>query len=114
MPTAITLMSEYCPSSRRSVLVMTMFCGFTIGSAVGGIISARLTPLVGWQGILFIGGILPLILLPIFYFLVPESLRFKVLKRYADTDIQAIIKRLAPHLQTRIILKSQKEENVSS
>ncbi|WP_447501799.1 MFS transporter [Acinetobacter pittii] len=114
MPTAITLMSEYCPSSRRSVLVMTMFCGFTIGSAVGGIISARLIPLVGWQGILFIGGILPLILLPIFYFIVPESLRFKVLKRHAETDIQAIIKRLAPHLQTRVILKSRKEENATS
>ncbi|MFW2003758.1 MFS transporter [Acinetobacter baumannii] len=113
MPTAITLMSEYCPSARRSVLVMTMFCGFTIGSALGGMISARLIPVIGWHGILFLGGILPLILLPIFYFLVPESLRFKVLKRHSGADIQAIIKRLAPDQEKGLILKSQMEETSS-
>ena len=36
MPNAITLTSEYCPARRRSLLVTTMFCGFTIGSALGG------------------------------------------------------------------------------
>ncbi|MDQ1209338.1 AAHS family 4-hydroxybenzoate transporter-like MFS transporter [Acinetobacter baylyi] len=114
MPTAITLMSEYCPSARRSVLVMTMFCGFTIGSALGGMISARLIPMIGWQGILFMGGILPLILLPAFYFLVPESLRFKVLKRHSDADIQAIIKRLAPELCKQLVLESQIQKKNSS
>ena len=36
MPTAITLTSEYCPKDRRASLVTLMFCGFTIGSALGG------------------------------------------------------------------------------
>src|SRR6476469_4865297 len=35
MPTAITLTSEYCPKRRRSSLVTLMFCGFTIGPALG-------------------------------------------------------------------------------
>ena len=35
MPTAITLTSEYSPPSRQSSLVTLMFCGFTIGSAIG-------------------------------------------------------------------------------
>lgn len=36
MPNAITLTSEYSPTKRRSSLVTLMFCGFTIGSALGG------------------------------------------------------------------------------
>lgn len=42
LPNAITLTSEYAPTSRRSNLVTMMFCGFTIGSALGGIFSAQL------------------------------------------------------------------------
>jgi len=37
---AITLTSEYCPSRRCSLLVTTMFCGFTNGSEVGGLAAA--------------------------------------------------------------------------
>jgi MFS transporter, AAHS family, 4-hydroxybenzoate transporter len=59
MPNAITLTSEYSPSKRRASLVTLMFCGFTIGSALGGIASAQLLPHIGWHGILMIGGILP-------------------------------------------------------
>ena len=55
LPNAITLTSEYAPTSRRSNLVTMMFCGFTIGSALGGIFSAQLLPHIGWHGILLIG-----------------------------------------------------------
>ena len=44
MPNAITLTAEYSPTKRRSSLVTLMFCGFTIGSALGGIASAQLLP----------------------------------------------------------------------
>ena len=64
MPNAITLTSEYCPSTRRSSLVTLMFCGFTVGSALGGIVSAQLLSVVDWHGILAIGGVLPLLTLP--------------------------------------------------
>ena len=44
MPTTITIASEYCPKARRSSLVTLMFCGFTIGSAMGGFIAAQVLP----------------------------------------------------------------------
>ena len=31
MPNAVTLMSEYCPDSRRATLTNPMFCGFPLG-----------------------------------------------------------------------------------
>lgn len=80
MPTAVTLTSEYCPQSRRSGLVTLMFCGFTIGSALGGLVAAQLLDAVGWRGILVIGGAAPLVLLPILAVALPESLRWLVLR----------------------------------
>ncbi|EBX2753981.1 aromatic acid/H+ symport family MFS transporter, partial [Salmonella enterica subsp. enterica serovar Bovismorbificans] len=37
MPNTITMTSEYLPARRRGALVTLMFCGFTLGSAMGGI-----------------------------------------------------------------------------
>lgn len=100
MPNAITLTSEYSPSKRRSSLVTLMFCGFTIGSALGGIASAQLLPHIGWHGILIIGGVLPLLMVPFLMLLLPESLRFMVLKKHAQHKIDRVMQRIAPHLQT--------------
>lgn len=41
MPNTITMTSEYLPARRRGALVTLMFCGFTLGSAMGGIVSAQ-------------------------------------------------------------------------
>jgi AAHS family 4-hydroxybenzoate transporter-like MFS transporter len=62
MPMAITLTSEYCPERSRSFLVTVMFCGFTIGGALGGLAAAGLIAHYGWQSVLILGGALPLIL----------------------------------------------------
>ena len=99
MPNAITLTSEYSPTKRRSSLVTLMFCGFTIGSALGGIASAQLLPHIGWHGILMIGGILPLVTVPFLMYLLPESLRFMVLKNHAQHKIDRVMQRIAPHLK---------------
>ena len=62
MPTAITLTSEYCPTPRQSSLVTLMFCGFTIGSALGGLAAAQVVTTYGWRPLLVGGGLLPLVL----------------------------------------------------
>ena len=102
MPNAITLTSEYCPSTRRSSLVTLMFCGFTVGSALGGIVSAQLLSVVDWHGILAIGGVLPLLTLPFLIWLLPESLRFMVLQNQAPSKITATAKRLLPAGQSAV------------
>ena len=42
MPNAIALTSEYAPKRFRATTVMTMFTGFSIGAAVGGLVAAGL------------------------------------------------------------------------
>lgn len=96
MPMTITLASEFCPTARRSSLVTLMFCGFTLGSAMGGLIAARVLPTLGWRVLLLGGGVAPLLLAPALGMLLPESVRFLVTKGNAQERIAAVLGRIAP------------------
>jgi len=96
MPMTITLASEFCPAARRSSLVTLMFCGFTLGSAMAGLIAARVLPDFGWRVLLGGGGVAPLVLAPVLMMLLPESVRFMVTKGDAQERIAAVLGRISP------------------
>lgn len=101
MPNAITLTSEYCPEHRRSFLTTVMFCGFTLGSALGGLAAAQLVAGYGWRSVLLLGGIAPLAMLPFLWLWLPESVRFLVLKNAPSDQIAAILRKIAPQADLR-------------
>lgn len=94
MPNAITLTSEYCPRRSRSVLVTTMFCGFTLGSAMGGVVAAHLVPVYGWRSVLLLGGVLPLATLPLLIWLLPESAKYLASAGKRKEKLYAILSRI--------------------
>lgn len=96
MPIAVTLTSEFCPERKRSFLVMIMFCGFTLGGASGGLAAAGLVATHGWEGVLVLGGIIPIVLAVALFFLLPESVRYLVLKGGQDAKIASILRRIDP------------------
>ena len=108
MPNAATLMSEYAPERRRALMVNLMFVGFPMGSSLGGFISAWMIPHYGWQSVLILGGIMPLVLAVVLLFLLPESVRFLVVKHRPQTQIAAILRRIAPvETGTRFVLEER-------
>jgi AAHS family 4-hydroxybenzoate transporter-like MFS transporter len=76
LPSIISITSEYAPKPVRATIVGLMFCGFPLGAVIGGIASAKLIPAFGWTSVFLVGGAVPLILLPFFMAIVPESVRF--------------------------------------
>lgn len=96
MPNAIALTSEYCPERRKSFLTTVMFCGFTMGSGLGGVVAAQLLPDHGWRSVLIFGGVLPLALVPLLATLLPESVRFMVSRGFKSTRIGPLLSRIAP------------------
>lgn len=96
MPNAATLMSEYAPQRRRALLVNLMFVGFPIGSSIGGFISAWLIPHFGWQSVLILGGVMPLILALVLAIWLPESARYLVVRNRPQPQITAVMRRIAP------------------
>ena len=69
MPNAITLTSEYSPQRSKSTVVTIMFCGFTLGSGLGGALAAHMIPAYGWRSMLLLGGYVPMACAVLFYFL---------------------------------------------
>lgn len=96
LPVAIALTSEYAPTKRRSTYINLMFAGLSLGAALGGVLAAQLLETVKWQGILIIGGVLPLILLPFLWWWLPESLRFLVLANRDKATIEKTARRIMP------------------
>jgi AAHS family 4-hydroxybenzoate transporter-like MFS transporter len=76
MPNAATLMSEYAPVRRRSVLTNAMFCGFPLGASLGGILASWIIPQFGWRALIAFGGLAPLLLSLAMTWRLPESERF--------------------------------------
>lgn len=95
MPNAVTLMSEYCPDSRRATLTNAMFCGFPLGAAFGGFLAAWMIPHFGWRSVLILGGAAPLLLLVALVVLLPESVRHMVANNYPAERIRKVLARIA-------------------
>lgn len=96
MPASITLTAEVCPDARRSSLVTLMFCGFTIGSASAGLAASSIVSTFGWQGLLIMGGVLPLLLSPLLIAFLPESPRFLAARGADPVRIRAVLGRMIP------------------
>jgi AAHS family 4-hydroxybenzoate transporter-like MFS transporter len=89
LPNAVTIMSEFCPDSRRATLTNLMSCGFPLGTALGGFFSAWLIPRSGWQSVFLVGGAVPLALSLLLYRTLPESLPYMQAKGYTAKMILA-------------------------
>jgi AAHS family 4-hydroxybenzoate transporter-like MFS transporter len=97
MPNTVAMTSEYNPQRRRATMVMIMFCGFSIGAALGGFLAADLIPRYGWRSVFIVGGIAPLLLLPVLVWRLPESVRFLAASGEAPERVAELLKRISPH-----------------
>ncbi len=79
----ITLLSEFAPAKVRATMVASLFVGFMMGPAIAGVISILFIPSYGWRIVLFFA-LLPLIIIPILYYFLPESVRYLAQKGRYD------------------------------
>ena len=96
MPNVIAMTSEFNPRRRRATMVMIMFCGFSVGAALGGLLAAALIPQFGWRSVFIVGGAVPLLLVPILAQRLPESVRFLVLTGGAPQRVAELLGSISP------------------
>lgn len=94
MPNAIALTSEFAPERVRSTTVMVMFCGFSMGAAVGGMVTAGLIRDFGWQSVFIVGGVLPCLAAVAVWLGLPESPSFLVVKSAQRERVLDILRKL--------------------
>ena len=96
MPNAIALTSEYMPTRTRNAAVMTMFCGFSLGSAFAGWVAAAVIRRFGWQAVFLVGGAIPIVVAILLIALLPESIRFLVLRGGHQKRVSEYLSRITP------------------
>ncbi|HEY5130269.1 MAG TPA: MFS transporter [Bradyrhizobium sp.] len=96
MPNAVAMTSEFNPRRRRATMVMIMFCGFSVGAALGGLLAAALIPHFGWRSVFVVGGVAPLLLVPILALRLPESVRFLALTGRANERVAQLLGFISP------------------
>jgi MFS transporter, AAHS family, benzoate transport protein len=76
IPTAIALTIEYAPPHKRSLTNALMFSGYSVGGILAALLAIPLLPAFGWR-VMFAIGLAPLVLiLPLAYKFLPESVSF--------------------------------------
>lgn len=114
MPNIIALTSEYAPERLRATLVTVMFCGFPLGSTLGGVLSTGLIDQFGWHSVFVVGGVLPLLLVPVLMVMLPESVRFLVAKGAPESKIAPIVRRIDPSASTAEFVSHLRSEQAEA
>lgn len=115
LPNLVALTSEYAPQKMRSTLVTTMFSGYAVGGIMAALLGAWLTPSFGWEVMFYIAG-LPLLILPLLWFFLPESLTFLV-KKQQHEKARHIVQQISPQEnispQTQFVLNEVQTADAS-
>jgi AAHS family 4-hydroxybenzoate transporter-like MFS transporter len=98
VPNLVAVTSEYCSQRSRPTLVIILFIGYTVGAGGGGSIASALAAQFGWKAAFWMGGLTPLFIAALLYVLLPESIRFMVLKGDRNGEVAARLRRIDPTL----------------
>ncbi|MEA3171460.1 MFS transporter [Pseudomonas sp. AP19] len=94
MPNAAALINEYAPKKFRSTLMAFMFSGYSLGGMLAASVGIFMLPAYGWQSMFFVA-VIPLLLLPLIVYGLPESIGFLIRQGRQD-KARALLNRLSP------------------
>jgi len=93
MPNAAALASEYVPRRQRpSAVTLTIVC-IPLGGTLAALLAGRVLPLYGWRALFVIGGVIPLAVAILLYFLLPESPPYLATRRERWPELARLLRR---------------------
>jgi AAHS family 4-hydroxybenzoate transporter-like MFS transporter len=103
IPIAIALATDYAPSRNPRRLVILMSAGISVGNTVGGFIASQIVKQTGWESIFVVGGLLPLLVIPLLILFMPESMALRAVDPEARKTTPMDLFRNGLELRTSIL-----------
>jgi benzoate transport len=75
--------AEFSNARRRHLSVSLMSIGYPVGAVLGGIVATRLLRTNDWRSVFYFGAAVTTVLIPVVFFLVPESIHWLARKQPA-------------------------------
>jgi MFS transporter, AAHS family, 3-hydroxyphenylpropionic acid transporter len=91
MPILITLASEAVKPQNRGRAVGLMYCGMPVGAAILSLVASTDFG-TNWKNIFYLGGLLPVVVIPIMMWLLPESKEFLQTKMQEKSASNSVAK----------------------
>jgi AAHS family 4-hydroxybenzoate transporter-like MFS transporter len=97
-PSCVAMTGEFSPKRLRATFVLAIYCGFSLGFVVAGLVSGWMIPAYGWRSMFGVGAIAPLTLVPLLLRYLPESPVFMLRHGHDMRRVQQIFRRVDPSL----------------
>ncbi len=78
LATLNTMVSELANDAKRGLCISVLQSAYPMGAIIGGIISVYLLSEFGWRSLFIFGGLASLLMIPIAYFTLPESMDYLI------------------------------------
>ncbi len=112
MPMVTTMSAEYVPARLRHAVVTYVALGFTVGAIIASIVATSLLATLGWPIMFYTGGIASLILLPVAWLALPESISWLAVRGRDDARVRGLLARVLPKhavpSNTRLVYREEK------
>ena len=96
LPNVGALVAELAPRRWRATMMVVTFSGVAFGGGFPGLVAATLVPAHGWQIIFVIGGIFPMAVAIACFWLLPESVKYLVVKGRDPEVVASVLRRIDP------------------
>lgn len=99
----------------RGTVMTTILLGLPAGAILGGLLAVRVLPVVGWEGIFAIGGVVPLLLMIALYSGVPESPRYLARSKSArnQSRLMSVMQKISGSKSRDTVYHSVEEANLA-
>jgi MFS transporter, AAHS family, 4-hydroxybenzoate transporter len=99
LPNVIALNAEFMPRRCRATMLVVIGTGISLGGSVPGLVGATLMPTYGWPVIFVVGGVIPVVVGLCLIFVLPDSIKFMVLRGGKDAAVAALARKIDPALR---------------
>ena len=96
IPNMIAVNIESAPRKSRATLGLIATGLVPLGGALPGFVSAALVPSHGWPILFLIGGIAPVVIAILAYFLMPESIKYMSIHEPSRAKLTRLLEKIAP------------------
>jgi MFS transporter, AAHS family, 4-hydroxybenzoate transporter len=96
MPNVVALAAEYSPNRLLKSFVAMLFAGMPLGGVICGLTGSALLPRWGWRPLFYIGGLLPFALSLFLIWVLPESVRFLIVRGGNAKRVSRIMRKISP------------------
>jgi MFS transporter, AAHS family, 3-hydroxyphenylpropionic acid transporter len=89
LPNLVALASESVSDKARGRAISLMYCGMPIGGVVVSLLASTALAATNWKVIFYVGGVLPLLVIPLMMAFLPESRAFLATQQTTNATTQS-------------------------